>query len=102
MTSHHGQAESPASSYRQAFDHIRAEYLEMRGMCLTPQQVQGLTGVDVEVCTTVLEDLVRAKFLQLCADRTYLRARPMDRPECPLIAPCCDHTGSRWVQSGFA
>ena len=76
MTSHHGQAESPASSYRQAFDRIRAEYLEMRGMCLTPQQVQRLTGVDVEVCTTVLEDLVRAKFLQLGADGTYLRAHP--------------------------
>jgi hypothetical protein len=65
---------SDTSSYRQAFDRIRAEYLEMPGMRLTVEQVHRLSGVDIEICTAVLEDLVRAKFLQAGADRTYLRA----------------------------
>ena len=49
--------------YRQAFDRIRAEYLEMPGMRLTPAQVQRLSGVDASICALVLDDLVRAQFL---------------------------------------
>jgi hypothetical protein len=62
--------------YRQAFDRIRAEYLEMPGMRLTPAQVQRLSGVDVSICTIVLEDLLRAQFLYKGLDGSY--ARPSD------------------------
>jgi hypothetical protein len=62
------------SGYQQAFHRIRAEYLEMPGVRLTPEQVQRLSGVDVLVCRIVLDDLVRAKFLRASPDGTYVRA----------------------------
>lgn len=51
--------------YRQAFERIRAEYVEMPGMRLTAAQVQRLSGVDISICAVVLEDLVRAQFLHV-------------------------------------
>ena len=57
--------------YRQAFDRIRAEYLEMPGMRLTAAQVQRLSGVHVSICALVLEDLVRAQFLHKGLDGSY-------------------------------
>jgi len=62
------------TTYRQAFDRIRAEYQEMPGMRLTLRQVERLCGVDTAVCRLVLDDLVRAKFLRAHSDGTYLRA----------------------------
>lgn len=62
------------SNYQEAFHRIRAEYLEMPGLRLTAQQLHRLSGVDVVTCVTVLDDLVRAKFLQAAADGIYLRA----------------------------
>jgi hypothetical protein len=59
--------------YRQAFDRIRAEYVEMPGMRLTPAQVQRLSGVELSICTLVLDDLVRAQFLHLGTDGSYAR-----------------------------
>ena len=59
--------------YGAAFERIRAEYLEMPGMRLTPEQVQRLSGVDSAVCRLVLDDLVRAKFLRLGPDGSYAR-----------------------------
>ena len=59
--------------YRQAFDRIRAEYLETPGMRLTPAQVQRLSGVDVAICKRVLDDLVLAKFLHADDDGVYAR-----------------------------
>ena len=61
------------SSYQQAFARIRAEYLEMPGMRLTAAQVHRLSGVDISTCTLVLDDLVRAKFLQGAPNGSYLR-----------------------------
>jgi hypothetical protein len=61
------------SSYYEAFDRIRAEYMEMPGMRLTPQQVQRLSGIDAAVCARVLDDLVRAKFLRVGPGGAYLR-----------------------------
>jgi hypothetical protein len=60
-------------SYRLAFERIRAEYVEMPGMALTPVQVQRLSGVDVPLCKVVLDDLTRACFLHLRADGRYAR-----------------------------
>lgn len=62
------------TSYRQAFDRIRAEYQEMPGMRLTLQQVERLSGVEASTCRRVLDDLVRARFLLAESDGTYLRA----------------------------
>jgi hypothetical protein len=59
--------------YRQAFDRIRAEYLEMPGMRLTPAQVQRLSGVHISICALVLDDLVRAQFLNKGLDGSYAR-----------------------------
>jgi len=60
--------------YRHAFDRIRAEYLEMPGMRLTPAQVERLSGVDVSICALVLDDLGRAQFLCKALDGSYARA----------------------------
>src|SRR5258706_6106983 len=59
--------------YRQAFDRIRAEYLEMPGMLLSPAQVQRLSGVEIAICQVVLDDLVQMRFLQAGSDGRYAR-----------------------------
>ena len=60
--------------YRQAFERIRAEYVEMPGLRLTATQVHRLSGVDISVCRVVLDDLVRAQFLHVGQDGGYSRA----------------------------
>jgi hypothetical protein len=60
-------------SYQQAFERIRADYLEMPGMRLTPQQVQRLSGLDHTLCRLILDDLVRANFLRMGMDGNYAR-----------------------------
>jgi hypothetical protein len=52
---------------------LRAEFLEMPGMQLKPEQVRRLCGVEREVCQAVLDSLVDAKFLCVCADGRYAR-----------------------------
>jgi hypothetical protein len=49
-------------------ERIRAEYLEMPGLCLTSEQVQRLCGVERTICQLVLASLVDAKFLCLKAN----------------------------------
>jgi len=61
------------SPYEQAFNRIRAEYVEMPGMQLTAEQVGRLSGVSVSVCRLVLDDLVRAGFLSRGASGAYAR-----------------------------
>ena len=52
---------------------IRAEFLEMPGLCLTSEQVQRLCGVERTICQLVLDSLVDAKFLCLKANGAYAR-----------------------------
>jgi DNA-binding IclR family transcriptional regulator len=52
---------------------IRAEYLEMPGMMLRPEQVQRLCGVERSVCKMALDTLVEAKFLYVRPDGSYVR-----------------------------
>ena len=66
--------------YEQAFNRIRAEYMEMPGMRLTPQQVERLCGVDSGVCRVVLDDLVRAQFLHVNEDGSYTRRTDHNSP----------------------
>ena len=67
------------SPYEQAFNRIRAEFVEMPGMRLTPKQVERLSGVGSSVCRLVLDDLVRAGLLSLGASGTYARSTGLDR-----------------------
>ena len=52
---------------------VRAEFLEMPGMHLTPEQVGRLCGVERKLCQTVLDLLVDARFLRVSADGQYAR-----------------------------
>ena len=52
---------------------IRAEYLEMPGISLQPEQVQRLCGVDGMLCESVLQALVESGFLSRRADGAYGR-----------------------------
>ena len=58
---------------KQAFDRLRAEYIEMPGMQLTAAQVQRLCGIGPDACRTVLTALVDAEFLYVRQDGTYAR-----------------------------
>ena len=58
---------------QRVLDRIRAEYLEMPGMKLTTAQLQRLCGVEQTMCTRVLDALVKAQFLALNSDGTYVR-----------------------------
>jgi len=80
--------------YRQAFDRIRAEYVEMPGMRLTPAQVQRLSGVDISICAIVLDDLVRAQFLYKRLDGSYARASDGGGQVRPRMARAQANTGS--------
>jgi hypothetical protein len=73
--------------YREAFDRIRAEFLEMPGMRLTPEQVERLSGVDRGVCKCVLDDLVRAKFLGVLPNGSYGRLSDSGRSGSRSIHP---------------
>ena len=57
----------------QTTQRIRAEYIEMPGLSLRPEQVQRLCGVDRALCVNILEALVRSGFLSQRADGAYGR-----------------------------
>ena len=62
----------------QTIQRIRAEYIEMPGLSLRPEQVQRLCGVDSTLCENVLEALVESGFLSRRADGAYGRYRNPD------------------------
>jgi hypothetical protein len=57
----------------QVLQRIRAEYLEMPGLMLKPEQVQRLCGVDDSMCQLALETLVESGFLSVRPNGTYGR-----------------------------
>jgi hypothetical protein len=57
-----------------ALGRVKAEYLEMPGLCLTPRQAQRLWGLDREMCHALLGALVDAKFLNRTRDGAFVRA----------------------------
>jgi hypothetical protein len=61
------------SYFEQSLERIRAEYLEMPGLCLTLEQMLRLSGVERTVCQMVLDSLVDAKFLNLKPNGGYAR-----------------------------
>jgi DNA-binding IclR family transcriptional regulator len=52
---------------------IRAEYLEIPGLSLTPQQAQRLWGLDPETCDALLHTMVETKFLRRTSHGLYVR-----------------------------
>ena len=56
-----------------ALNRLRAEFLEMPGMQLKPEQVERLCGVERGLCQMVLDSLVDAKFLYVSASGQYAR-----------------------------
>jgi hypothetical protein len=58
---------------QRVLDRLRAEYLEMPGMKLRLEQVQRLCGIEQTMCKLVLDSLVKAGFLCLKSDGTYVR-----------------------------
>ena len=64
----------------QIVQRIRAEYLEMPGLRLTPSQAQRLCGMDPATCRAVLKALVDLHFLRANDDGTYGRHTTTYRP----------------------
>ena len=54
-------------------EHLRADYLEMPGLCLTPKQVARLCGVGRVMCQALLDALVASKFLCVKPGGRYVR-----------------------------
>jgi hypothetical protein len=52
---------------------IKAEYLELPGLQLTPWQAQRLWGIDQVQCDAILEALVDAAFLRRTRSGCYTR-----------------------------
>jgi hypothetical protein len=53
-----------AAADRRLLRRIRAEFLEMPGLCLTFQQARRLWSMDPATCEAVLNSLVDARFLR--------------------------------------
>jgi hypothetical protein len=53
---------------------IRAEYLEIPGLCLTKAQVERLWGLDSVTSEALLAALVDVKFLRRTVHDAYVRA----------------------------
>jgi hypothetical protein len=83
----------------QILQRIRAEYLEMPGLTLKPEQVQRLCGVDRPLCEAVLAMLVETGFLSIRPDGAYGRFRNPDiaraRPAKASLEPSVMSTMSR-------
>ena len=52
---------------------LQAEFTEMPGLRLTPEQIQRLCGIERVVCQAVLASLVGTNFLRVRSDGTYAR-----------------------------
>ena len=77
-------------SSQRVLERLRAEYLEMPGLKLRSEQVQRLCGIEPTMCKLVLDALVRANFLCLKSDGTYVRLTTEGRstlPRRPVKAP---------------
>jgi hypothetical protein len=84
---------------------LRAEFVEMPGMRLTPQQVQRLCGVERGLCQTVLDSLVNTRFLCTSTNGQYARVTDGERypvrrtptSELTRVPKHCEAAGQRRV-----
>ena len=63
-------------SIKRAIALMEAEYKEMPGLILTPEQAQRLLGLDDGPCAVALAILTQRRFLKQTASGAYLRERP--------------------------
>lgn len=54
-------------------EHIREEYDQMPGLCLTPPQAQRLWALDIDTCRAALTRMAEAGFLR-ASRYGYIRA----------------------------
>lgn len=59
------------STIEDVINRLRAEYLEMPGLRLKPEQVERLCGIERAMCRAVLASLLDAKFLSVSEDGRY-------------------------------
>jgi hypothetical protein len=76
---------------------LRAEFLEMPGLRLTPEQVQRLCGIERTLCQLILDSLVNAKFLCLKPDGHYARLTDGTHVPQPLPVKAAPRTEPRAV-----
>ena len=74
-----------AVPYETLLKRIRAEFVEMPGLCLTSEQAQRLCGVERTLCQRMLDTLVERKFLCVTPEGTY--AQVTDGPKTHTGAP---------------
>ena len=86
----------------QILQRIRAEYLEMPGLTLKPEQVQRLCGVDSALCVSVLEALVESGFLSRRADGAYGRHRNPDIARLRPVKAALEPSGQSILSRGAA
>jgi hypothetical protein len=60
--------------YYAIVDRVRAEFLEMPGLRLTPAQAMRLWGVDAAMCNRIITQLVGMAFLKWAAGGAVARA----------------------------
>lgn len=53
---------------------VRAEFVEMPGLCVTPAQASRLWGLDRATCDVVIAQLIAAAFLRKAEGGTVTRA----------------------------
>jgi hypothetical protein len=74
---------TPTASSPATWDRIRsicAEYLDMPGLRLTPEQAQRLWGLDRDTCADLLNSLIEIAFLRRTRDGRYARADRLRQP----------------------
>ena len=60
---------------RDFVERIRAEYLEMPGLCLTKEQMRRLWALDTDVCDATVDELVASGFLRRRRDDSFARVK---------------------------
>ena len=66
------------SALSDVLQRIRAEYVEMPGLALTPDQIQRLCAIERSVCLLALDVLVSTGFLSMRPGGAYGRPRDQE------------------------
>ena len=63
----------PEATIEDVFRRVQGEFLEMPGLRLTEAQARRLWGMETELCSALLGELVAAKFLFRTRDGAFMR-----------------------------
>jgi hypothetical protein len=67
-------------TFQDVLNRLRAEYLEMPGLCLKREQVQRLCGIEQTMCQLMLDSLVDEEFLCVRSDGHYALSKDGEIP----------------------